>query len=254
MALTPASRAIEERLFAAYAEANEKALYELSEQTHGVTIVDKPSSTHAQTADSATKAATAEIATSCSGNSATASKLETSRKIKFSGDAQGEVNFDGSADIVVNIENVRANNALNDRLGNDIVDTYVKKIDLEKYVTNADLKAEYVTKSESELTEAKNAVASESYAKKEDLEEYVQKDELESYATKSELESYAKADSVNENFLTKSEAASTYATKSESSSGGSGIFVDGNYLCWKNGATGMLMRVEGVQYMPATIG
>jgi hypothetical protein len=42
--------------------------------------------------------ATATTAESCSGNSATATKLATARTLSFTGDATGSLSFDGSAD------------------------------------------------------------------------------------------------------------------------------------------------------------
>lgn len=47
-------------------------------------------------------AATATKSNSCTGNSATASKLATARNIKLQGAVSGNTNFDGSTNIVIN--------------------------------------------------------------------------------------------------------------------------------------------------------
>ncbi len=49
--------------------------------------------------------ATATTALKCSGNSATATKLQTARKISLTGAISGNASFDGSGDIVINTEN-----------------------------------------------------------------------------------------------------------------------------------------------------
>lgn len=43
-------------------------------------------------------------ASACSGNAASATKLETARKISLTGDASGEVNFDGTADAAITVD------------------------------------------------------------------------------------------------------------------------------------------------------
>lgn len=46
--------------------------------------------------------ATATTASKCTGNSATATKLQTTRKITLDGAVKGEIGFDGSSDVVIN--------------------------------------------------------------------------------------------------------------------------------------------------------
>lgn len=46
--------------------------------------------------------ATATSASKCTGNSATATKLATARKITLSGAIRGSVSFDGSSDVTIN--------------------------------------------------------------------------------------------------------------------------------------------------------
>lgn len=153
----------------------------------------------------AVTAATAEVSYRCAGNADTASKFSETRTITLTGDAESEFKFDGSSDVVANVKVVRAESAMKDRLGNDIVDTYVNKNELQAYQTK-------------DAAESSSSSAGANYA------------------TKSELQSY----------LTKDEALANYATKAEVSGNNSEIFVDGNYLCWRNGIK--LMRVEGTPY------
>lgn len=47
--------------------------------------------------------ATATTALKCSGNSATATKLQTARKIEISGAVKGNANFDGSQNMVIDV-------------------------------------------------------------------------------------------------------------------------------------------------------
>lgn len=66
------------------------------------------SAEHADTADFATSA---ETAANCTGNAATATKLETARQISITGDATGNAVFDGSADISIALDVTSADTA-----------------------------------------------------------------------------------------------------------------------------------------------
>ena len=82
---------------------------------------------YAETSGSSTDAVAAQIAERCSGNSKTATQLKEERKISLNGDIDAEFNFDGSADVAVDVKVKKSDN---DGYGNNIYETYLKKNDL----------------------------------------------------------------------------------------------------------------------------
>ena len=66
-----------------------------------------------------TKVKNADTATSTSGNSATASKLQTSRKISIVGDASGNTTFDGSKDVSITVDVSKAGSLDSTNIGDD---------------------------------------------------------------------------------------------------------------------------------------
>ena len=73
---------------------------------------------------------TADVASRCTGNAKTAAKLQDVHSIIFGGDVSGEVSFDGSQDVIVNVHVKNSESAVSDEHGNNIVETYAKKSDL----------------------------------------------------------------------------------------------------------------------------
>ena len=93
----------------------------------------KTIASYAENSGSATKAVSAEVAARCTGNSETASALKDAHKIIFSGDAEAETSFDGSMDLTINLKNKKAEKAECDAQGNNILETYATKTELENY-------------------------------------------------------------------------------------------------------------------------
>lgn len=119
---------------------------------------------YSEGAGMASTAVSSQISSSCSGNSATATRLQEARKITFTGDAETEVKFDGSADLLISLKNKKAEKAEYDAQGNNIVKTYATKAELENYAAKSDLN-DY----------AKASEVSDTYATKNKLDNYVSK-------------------------------------------------------------------------------
>lgn len=130
---------------------------------------------YAENCGYATKAVSAEVAARCTGNSETATALKTARKITFSGDSEAEANFDGAADLIIDVKNKSAEKATCDELGNNILETYATKTELENFATKTEL---------------------ETCAKKEELSEYARLEAVAAVcASRKELTDYlAKSD------------------------------------------------------------
>ena len=88
---------------------------------------------YAENAGTATKAVRAEVAARCTGNSETATALKDAHKIIFNGDAEAEVSFDGTEDLIINIKNKISEKAECDAQGNNILETYATKNELSNY-------------------------------------------------------------------------------------------------------------------------
>lgn len=73
-------------------------------------------------------AATATKASSCIGNSATASKLATARNIKLQGAVNGNANFDGSGNITINTTQGNMTVVKGDIVSNGKSNTVIKTI------------------------------------------------------------------------------------------------------------------------------
>lgn len=97
---------------------------------------------YAENCGYATKTVSAEVAARCTGNSETATALKTARKITFSGDSEAEANFDGAADLIIDVKNKSAEKATCDELGNNILETYATKTELENFATKTELENE----------------------------------------------------------------------------------------------------------------
>lgn len=112
---------------------------------------------YAETAGTATKAVSAEVAGRCTGNAETATALKVAAKVSMTGDAEGDFSFDGVENVIVNVKNKNSEKAKCDEYGNNIFETYAQKSDLENYarteavaavcVSRKEL-AEYISKSE----------------------------------------------------------------------------------------------------------
>ena len=63
----------------------------------------------------------------CTGNSATATKLENERKITLRGDVEAEMIFDVSADLIINVKVKKSELADTDGDGNNFIETYETK-------------------------------------------------------------------------------------------------------------------------------
>lgn len=139
---------------------------------------------YAESCGYATKAVSAEVAARCTGNSETATALKTARKITFSGDSEAEANFDGAADLIIDVKNKSAEKATCDELGNNILETYATKTELENFATKTEIET-CATK-----TELENC------AKKEELSEYARLEAVAAVcASRKELTDYlAKSD------------------------------------------------------------
>ena len=73
---------------------------------------------------------TADVASRCTGNAKTATKLTEAHSLVFNGDVSAEADFDGSQDVIVEVHVKNSESAVNDKDGNNIVDTYAKKSEL----------------------------------------------------------------------------------------------------------------------------
>ena len=82
---------------------------------------------YAETAGSTTRAVRANVSEKCTGNSATATKLQNERKITLQGDVAAEMIFDGSADLIINVKVKKSESADTDGDGNNFVETYETK-------------------------------------------------------------------------------------------------------------------------------
>lgn len=83
--------------------------------------------TYAESAGSSHKSVSANYSEKCTGNSETATKLKTERKISFAGDVDGETIFDGSEDLKIPIKVKKSESANCDGDGNKISETYETK-------------------------------------------------------------------------------------------------------------------------------
>lgn len=165
---------------------------------------------YAEGAGMATTAVSAQVAASCSGNSATATRLQDARKIIFTNDAETEVVFDGSADLIISLKNKKAEG---DALGNNIVETYATKNELKDYAKTADVSATYATKTE--LEDCATKIELNDYAKNDEVAEtYATKSDLQNYATKTDLNDYAKNTEVSETYVKKNKLAD-YVAKAD---------------------------------------
>ena len=88
---------------------------------------------YAESAGTATKAVSAEVAARCTGNAETASALKNAHKITFTGDAEADAKFDGAEDLIINVKNKISEKAECDAQGNNILETYATKNELENY-------------------------------------------------------------------------------------------------------------------------
>ena len=91
---------------------------------------------YAETSGMTTTAASAQVSSNCSGNSATATRLKEARKIIFNGDSEAEGIFNGSADLTITMKNKKAEC---DDKGNNIFETYATKNELENYASKTEL-------------------------------------------------------------------------------------------------------------------
>lgn len=82
---------------------------------------------YASNAGSTTQAVSANFSEKCTGNSATATKLENERKITLRGDVDAEMIFDGSADLIINVKVKKSESADTDGDGNNFIETYETK-------------------------------------------------------------------------------------------------------------------------------
>ena len=83
---------------------------------------------YASSAGSTTRAVKSDFSDQCTGNSATATKLETERKITFKGDMIAELVFDGSEDLIISTNVKHSDSADTDGDGKSISETYETKL------------------------------------------------------------------------------------------------------------------------------
>lgn len=83
---------------------------------------------YATNAGSTTRAVSSNFSEKCTGNSATATKLERERKITFKGDMIAELVFDGSEDLIISTKVKHSDSADTDGDGKNISETYETKI------------------------------------------------------------------------------------------------------------------------------
>jgi hypothetical protein len=133
---------------------------------------------YAESTGRATTAVSAQVAAECIGNSATATRLKEARKIIFNHDAETEVVFDGSADLIVSLKNKKAEKSECDSLGNNIVETYATKSELQNYPKNAEVADEYISKNDAAETYISKSEVEENYTKKNKLADYVAKSDF----------------------------------------------------------------------------
>ena len=83
---------------------------------------------YASSAGSTTRAVNSNFSEKCTGNSATATKLQNERKITFKGDMVAEMVFDGTEDLIISTKVKKSDSAENDSQGNNIFETYETKL------------------------------------------------------------------------------------------------------------------------------
>lgn len=82
---------------------------------------------YAKSADNALQSFSANVSEKCTGNSATATKLQNERKITLQGDVDAEMIFDGSSDLKINVKVKKSESADTDGDGNNFIETYETK-------------------------------------------------------------------------------------------------------------------------------
>ena len=107
-------------------------------------MIEKTIAHYAENAGTATKAVSAEVAAKCTGNAETATALKDAHKIIFNGDAEAEVHFDGTEDLIISLKNKKAASADCDGFGNNIFETYATKTEIENCATKKEL-ADYAS-------------------------------------------------------------------------------------------------------------
>lgn len=75
-------------------------------------------------------AAVADVASRCSGNAQTATRLKNLHTINLTGDIDAEINFDGKEDLIVEVKVKNSDSATCDENGDNIADTYARKDEL----------------------------------------------------------------------------------------------------------------------------